>query len=233
MSQGTFYICGNHIGNFEDIPKRVKNILEKVDTVITEDIESFNNTISHLGITKNFNIILYEKQGNSYYIDENKIKEMLDSGIDIAYITKFGMPQLDQINGNIITNMWRLNANVQLIPGPTLPGVAFSFSGLSSPNGYIYYDASKNSESDLSEFLTSIKIMKQATIILEKRSKADRTMELIDEIVGDNRHASLIVNMGMEAQTVCGGRMPFLRENLKNLGPSDSCIIIFGGINRS
>jgi len=58
-------------------------------------------------------------------------------------------------------------------------------------------------------------------------------MELIDTIVGDNRHASLIVNMGIENQTVCGGRMPYLRENLKNLGPSEDCIIIFGGINRS
>lgn len=233
MSQGTFYICGNHIGNMEDIPFRTKQVLEKVDTVITEDLDSFNNTISYLGINKNFNIIQYEKQGNSYYVDENKIKELLDSGIDIAYVTSFGMPQLDQINGNIITNMWKLNANVKLVPGPTLPGVAFSFSGLSSPNGYIYYDASNNSENDLSDFLSSIKTMKQATIILEKRSKADRAMELIDTIVGDNRHASLIVNMGLESQTVCGGRMPFLRENLKNLGPSDFCIIIFGGVNRS
>ena len=230
---GTFYICGNHIGNIEDIPSRVKDALLISNYVITEDQEAFLEMIRFLKIDKEFEIIVYEKQSNSYYVDENKIKEILDSGQNVAYIVKNGMPQLDQINGNIITNMWRLGANVKLIPGPVVPGVAFSFSGLSSPNGYIYYDSTNNSEQSLTEFLNSIKTMKQATIILEKRSRADRCMELIDTIVGDNRHASLIVNMGIENQTVCGGRMPYLRENLKNLGPSEDCIIIFGGINRS
>jgi len=96
---GTLYICATPIGNLSDISSRLTETLESVDCIYGEDTRRVIKLLNHLNI---------EKPVYSYFVGNehnklNEIKNILDSGKDVALLSDAGTPLIADPGSELVS----------------------------------------------------------------------------------------------------------------------------------
>ena len=122
---GTLFICATPIGNLSDISSRLTETLESVDCIYGEDTRRVIKLLNHLNI---------EKPVYSYFVGNehnklNEIKNILDSGKDVALLSDAGTPLIADPGSELVSYLVDNDVKIESIPGPSSVIVALTLSG--------------------------------------------------------------------------------------------------------
>lgn len=123
MTYGKLYIVATPIGNLGDITLRALETLKSVDFVLCEDTRVTKNLLMHFSISKP--LISYHQHSDLKRIKE--IKELLESGKNLALVTDAGTPGISDPGNLLVRDM--IKAGVETIV--PIPGACAAIAGLS------------------------------------------------------------------------------------------------------
>lgn len=123
------YICGNHLGNIEDIPLRTVNALKVADVVFCEDTRTIGMLLSALGIKEKTLVSYYDHNERSR---TEALRQRLErEELSIALISEAGMPMISDPGYHVINLFHELSLPIEIVPGPTACISALALSGFS------------------------------------------------------------------------------------------------------
>ncbi len=109
------YIVASPIGNLSDISSRALETLKLVDYIACEDTRRTAKLLNHYGISKKM-VSLHQHTSN-YKLAQ--IADDLDSGLDIAYLSDGGTPNLSDPGAKLNELALAKGVRVVPIPGPS------------------------------------------------------------------------------------------------------------------
>ncbi len=168
---GKLYIVGLPIGNLEDISLRVRNTLEEVDVVASEDTRDAKKILSYLDIKSQ--LVSYHDHSDGKKI--NELISYLRKGKSIALISDSGMPLISDPGFKLVREAIDCEIIVTVIPGPCAAIAALASSGLPTDR-FIF------------EGFFSKKISNKESLFYEKRTiifyeSVHRIKETIKELI--------------------------------------------------
>lgn len=185
-STGILYICPTPIGNLNDMPNRVIDILGKVNLIAAEDTRNTVKLLNHFNI-KNKLVSYYEHnkiQRGNYLI------KLLLEGKSIAVVSDAGMPGISDPGEDIIRLAINNEIKVEVIPGPSAFVCALVLSGL--PTGRFSFEGFlPMNKKGRKERLEEVKNDKRTLIFYEAPHKLIYTLEDMYKVFG-NRKISLV-----------------------------------------
>lgn len=125
---GILYICPTPIGNLDDMPKRVVDILKNVDLIAAEDTR---NTLKLMNRFEIRNKLISYYEHNKAERGEYLIRE-LKLGKNIAVVSDAGMPGISDPGEDIVRLASNEGIDIKVIPGPSAFVCALVVSGLST-----------------------------------------------------------------------------------------------------
>lgn len=123
------FVCGNHLGNIEDIPSRTIKALINSDLVFCEDTRTIGRMLSELNIKDKVLVSYYDHNERSRV--ESLKKRLEHEELTIALISEAGMPMISDPGYHIVNLFHELSLDIEVIPGPTACVSALVLSGFS------------------------------------------------------------------------------------------------------
>ncbi len=170
------YVCGNHIGNIEDIPSRTVKALQSADLIFCEDTRTIGILLSLLKIK--------DKKLVSYF-DHNErsrteaLKQRLESEeLEIALISEAGMPMISDPGYHIINLFHELKLSIEVIPGPTACISALVLSGFSL-DGFRFVGFWPRKKGQQGKLVTELAQEKIPFVFYESPKRIIKTLETI------------------------------------------------------
>lgn len=183
---GVLYVCPTPIGNLNDMPNRVIEVLSKVDLIAAEDTRNTIKLLNHFNI-KNRLVSYYEHnkvQRGNYLI------KLLLEGKSIAVVSDAGMPGISDPGEDIIKLAIEHEIKIEVIPGPSAFVCALVVSGL--PTGRFSFEGFlPMSKKGRKERLEEVKNDTRTLIFYEAPHKLIYTLEDMYKVFG-NRRISLV-----------------------------------------
>ncbi|OHD71528.1 MAG: 16S rRNA (cytidine(1402)-2'-O)-methyltransferase [Spirochaetes bacterium RBG_16_49_21] len=131
MQPGTLYIIATPIGNLEDITLRAIRILsETVDAVFCEDTRQTRKLLSRYNITARMESL----HAHSSDLKINRVIDLLERGLSVAYVTDSGTPGLSDPGGKLVSRVRDRGLKICPIPGPSALTSLVSASGYQGKN---------------------------------------------------------------------------------------------------
>lgn len=185
-NSGVLYVCPTPIGNLNDMPNRVIEVLSKVDLIAAEDTRNTIKLLNHFNI-KNRLVSYYEHnkvQRGNYLI------KLLLEGKSIAVVSDAGMPGISDPGEDIIKLAIEHEIKIEVIPGPSAFVCALVVSGL--PTGRFSFEGFlPMSKKGRKERLEEVKNDTRTLIFYEAPHKLIYTLEDMYKVFG-NRRISLV-----------------------------------------
>jgi 16S rRNA (cytidine1402-2'-O)-methyltransferase len=217
MNFGKFIIAGNQTGNPEDIPPKSLEAIKNATHIFCDHLWLFKEDISDfhkIDISKK-----YIKETGQIY-DEVLIAEeavsILKKGHDVIFITDSGLPGFADKGMRVTDFIYSQGIKVEIIPGPTVSGVAIAVAGLpsSAEQNYCvsFFNYSLNRKR---EILTQIKDFSCTTVVLCHPEEVKENIDIGLEIFGQDRIAAICKNISMPSQEIFRGSLKELKK--KNL----------------
>ena len=174
--RGKLYICGNHIGNHEDVTYNVINILKNdVDYVYAEDTREFEK------LARKYSIEGPKVLSYHLFNEHDKLNEVLlhlNNGKNIALISDRGMPVVSDPGILIVREYAKISPeNLKILPGASAATSAFVLSGFSHRFMFLGF-LTKYSE------LEKFRNFPYAIVIFESPHRIHKLIENINSIMG-------------------------------------------------
>ncbi|MFA6427380.1 MAG: 16S rRNA (cytidine(1402)-2'-O)-methyltransferase [Candidatus Magasanikbacteria bacterium] len=127
MNTGTLYIVATPIGNLDDITLRALETLKSVDVILCEDTRVTSKLLAHFKISKS--LVSYHHHSDEKKIQE--IRQMLESGKNIALVTDAGTPGISDPGNQLVAHVTHTTYHIPTVPVPGVSAVitALSISG--------------------------------------------------------------------------------------------------------
>lgn len=109
------YIVATPIGNLEDLTFRAKRILSEVDFILAEDTRQTRKLLSRYQLNKA--LVSFHEHSDNKKLDW--VIKNLKAGIDIAYVSDGGTPNLCDPGGKLTAAALASGVKVSPIPGPS------------------------------------------------------------------------------------------------------------------
>ena len=218
---GNLYIVSTPIGNLSDMTYRAVETLKIVDIIAAEDTRRSRILLSNYSIkTKMISYFEHNK-----YQKIRKIKQVLQSGKQVAVITDAGTPAISDPAYKLVREAIDIGCKIESIPGPSallasivssgLPTDRFIFEGFLPPKkGRI-----KRIEKLIDESAT--------VIIYENSLRLKRTIKQLLEIIGD-RPAVISRELTKLHEETIRGTLSGLLDLLDNKKLKGECVLLIG-----
>ena len=123
---GKLILCATPIGNLDDAPPRLAEVLRMADVVYAEDTRRSRTLTRHLGVNPKLRSFF---SGNERQrVDE--ISEHLSNGATVALITDAGTPAVSDPGYLAVRGAIGVGATVSVVPGPSTVTAALAVAGL-------------------------------------------------------------------------------------------------------
>jgi 16S rRNA C1402 (ribose-2'-O) methylase RsmI len=233
---GTFYVCGAGISK-KDMTFKALEILKKSKYILAEEESLAKETLIELGLNpESYSIMQYEiylENNMIDYIDSQIILNILESGEDVVYLSKRGMPKTDQPRGNIVTRVLCHNgSNVQVVATSDYPSTIMSVSGLGQGDGFLFKDIRGDGVDFINILFPIAKELFAATILLIDKQNLIPKIEAIRSNIGDKVHAALVHGIDTDQVGVVGGNLEYILKHISEYPqPLDNGVIalVVGG----
>lgn len=172
---GTLYLIGTPLGNLEDMSFRAVKMLGTVDRLYCEDTRRTQVLLQHFKIVRAKGIKSFHDHSPSHTLKE--IKEALESGYSIGYVTDGGMPVVSDPGFVLVREAHRIGAKIEVIPGPTAASTLFSMSALPSPK-QLFHAFFPKTKGEIEKVLKLVRDVSVVHIFYESPSRLIATLEI-------------------------------------------------------
>ena len=122
----TLIICGNHLGNIQDLPPRTVESLQRADIVYAEDTRTARRLLKQLGLKAT---LLSYYDGNEKKRVEELRSRLNNTKQTIVLLSESGMPLISDPGYRIVNLFHEYELNIEIVPGPTAFVSALVMSG--------------------------------------------------------------------------------------------------------
>ena len=211
-NKASLYLVPTPIGNLEDITFRAISVLKSVDIILCEDTRESTKLLKHYDINKK--LIACHEFNEDKILD--KVKNILDSGKNIALISDQGSPIISDPGFILARYLINNGYNVISLPGPTAFVPAISSSGL-NPSPFIYYGFLNSKKSKKEIELKKLVNYPYSIIFYEAPHRLNSTLKSILDIFGD-RNMSISRESSKKYETIYRDKISNLIDNIELKG---------------
>ena len=223
--KGALYLVATPIGNLDDITIRALNVLKEADIIAAEDTRHTLGLLNHFNISKP--LISYYKE-----IEEEKsntlIKNLID-GKNIALVSDAGTPGISDPGEVIVKKAIENGITVVPIPGACAAITAIIASGMST-HGFSFIGFLPVSSTEKKKILKELITETKTLIFYEAPHKLIKTLESIQEILGD-RNIVLCKELTKIHEEFKRGKISDILTELGN--PKGEYVIIVQGATKN
>lgn len=191
------YIVATPIGNLSDITLRAIGVLKSVDLIAAEDTRHSQRLFSEYDIqTKCFSL-------HEHNEDERieKIIALLRGGKSVALISDAGTPLISDPGFRLVRAARNASFNVVPIPGACAAIAALVVSGLPTDR-FVFEGFLPAKIGALETCLKKIKNEERTIIFYESVHRIEKTMSLMQKIIGKERIATIARELTKSFETV-------------------------------
>ena len=211
-NKASLYLVPTPIGNLEDITFRAISVLKSVDIILCEDTRESTKLLKHYNINKK--LIACHEFNEDKILD--KVKNILDSGKNIALISDQGSPIISDPGFVLARYLIENGYNVISLPGPTAFVPALSSSGI-DPSPFIYYGFLNSKKSKREMELKKLVNYPYSIIFYEAPHRLNSTLKSILDIFGD-RNISISREISKKYETIYRDKISNLIDNIELKG---------------
>jgi 16S rRNA (cytidine1402-2'-O)-methyltransferase len=125
---GRVVLAGTPIGNPEDAPPRLVELLRTADVVAAEDTRRLKRLCATLGVTPTGRVVSYYEHNESGRSDD--LVAQAAAGATVLLVTDAGMPTVSDPGYRVVTAAVAAGVRVSTAPGPSAVIAALAVSGL-------------------------------------------------------------------------------------------------------
>jgi len=177
--QSTLYLCSNHLGNIDDLPKRTLAVLETADKILCEDTRTIGRMLASLGIKRP--LMSYHDHNEERRVAELRA-ELSGQVLKVAIISEAGMPLISDPGYRIVCLFHELNLPIEVIPGPAAFSSALIMSGFPLQQ-FMYIGFWPRKQGKQKEMINSIKESEFPFVFYESPKRLLKTFKLMQEII--------------------------------------------------
>ena len=216
------------IGNIEDITLRAINFLKNADIIACEDTRNTSMLLTRLGIKPKKLVSLYAQTE----LKESKriVKELRESKETLAYCSDAGMPGISDPGALLVQTCYEEGVPVTILPGPTASLCALVLSGIDSAD-FSFYGFLPTKAGQEKTFLSELKNRKETLIFYESPKRIIKSLQLMKEVFGEEREASLVRELTKIHEEVVKGTLKELTTT--EIEEKGECIIIVKGSDKT
>ena len=211
-NKASLYLVPTPIGNLEDITFRAISVLKSVDIILCEDTRESTKLFKHYDINKK--LIACHEFNEDKILD--KVRNLLDSGKNIALISDQGSPIISDPGFVLARYLIENGYNVISLPGPTAFVPALSSSGI-DPSPFIYYGFLNSKKSKREMELKKLVNYPYSIIFYEAPHRLNSTLKSILDIFGD-RNISISREISKKYETIYRDKISNLIDNIELKG---------------
>ena len=211
-NKASLYLVPTPIGNLEDITFRAISVLKSVDIILCEDTRESTKLLKHYDINKK--LIACHEFNEDKILD--KVRNLLDSGKNIALISDQGSPIISDPGFVLARYLINNGYNVISLPGPTAFVPALSSSGI-DPSPFIYYGFLNSKKSKREIELKKLVNYPYSIIFYEAPHRLNSTLKSILDIFGD-RNISISREISKKYETIYRDKISNLIDNIELKG---------------
>ena len=126
---GVLVLCATPIGNVDDAPPRLGQVLADADVVAAEDTRRLHRLTAALGVRTRRTVSYFE--GNERTRTDDLVAALL-SGETVALVTDAGMPTVSDPGYRLVSAAVAAGIRVTVVPGPSSVTAALAVSGLAT-----------------------------------------------------------------------------------------------------
>ena len=180
VEKGILYPVGTPVGNLKDISLRALGVLREVNLIACEDTRHTRKLLSHYDIHTSVTTFYQQNQFKKapYLID------CLESGQDIALVSKAGMPGISDPGYYLIREAVKKEIRIVPIPGPTALIIALVASGISMES-FVFEGFLGRSKAERKKKLNQLKKERRTIILYESPHRIKKILPEIREILGE------------------------------------------------
>lgn len=222
MNKGKLIVASNHLGNVSDIPrktvmalKNTKNIFCEYRQYFIEDVVK-PNKLSLEGVT------LTEFGGKDPEMIRSKVLKIVKSGEDVLIIPDAGTIGFSDYGTDLVGLMYENGITVEIIPGPSIVSAAIAAAGIPGDSESVYFGAFFHCDNkEAKEKLEQIKNLTGTLVLLQMPTKLyDFTQDVLS-VFGEDRLASICINLGMSNQTILHGSLENVSKTFSDMEITD------------
>ena len=184
---GQLYLVGTPIGNLNDMSPRAVQTLQEADLIAAEDTRNSMRLMNHFDI----------RVPLTSYHEYNKIDKArelvgkLMEGVNVALITDAGMPAVSDPGEELVRMALDAGIVVSVVPGPTAVVSALAVSGQKTRR-FVFEGFLPADKKEREEILAELESETRTIIIYEAPHRLGRTLELLEDRLGEGRSISLV-----------------------------------------
>lgn len=217
MAIGKLIICGNHVGNLLDVPKRTLDAIKTADYVVCERMFNFEEDILdfyNIEEPKNLIVDIFDGSEKSTI---DKIINLLLEGNEVAFICDTGMPGFADYGVELVDLAYINNIPVQIIPGPDVIGVSLSASGIFGSGSPVIFDHYMGkSDQEIANGLLKFVGISSTLVIIDLPHRMLNLIKIASDVFGKNTKAALCSKVTSDDQMVFRMTLGEMSETLED-----------------
>lgn len=180
----TLYLIPTPIGNLEDMTYRAIKTMQEVDFLYCED----TRVTKKLCIYFEIETPLRSSHMHNEFQKKEEIIELLELGHNIGIVSDAGTPVISDPGFVLSEEVIKKGFNVVALPGANAFVPALLMSGI-KPQPFQFYGFLEHKESKKRKELETLKDNKETIIFYESPHRIEKTLLLINEVLGNREIA--------------------------------------------
>ncbi len=203
-----FYFVSTPIGNLKDITLRAIEVLKQSDVIFCEDTRHSKKLLDYYGIKTKVDSF-HQFSGENKL---KKIKELLNNGKTVSYISDAGTPVISDPGYEIVKFLNENGIEFDVIPGATALIPALMLSGF-PPDTFFFGGFLGKKEGEIEKQLERIKNMETTVIFYQSPLRVLKTLKIAEKI-NLNRKVAVVKELTKIHQKVVKGSIKELIEKI-------------------
>ncbi len=203
-----FYFVSTPIGNLKDITLRAIEVLKQSDIIFCEDTRHSKKLLDYYGIKTKVDSF-HQFSGENKL---EKIKELLNNGKTVSYISDAGTPVISDPGYEIVKFLNENGIEFDVIPGATALIPALILSGF-PPDTFFFGGFLGKKEGEIEKQLERIKNMETTVIFYQSPLRVLKTLKIAEKI-NLNRKVAVVKELTKIHQKVVKGSIKELIEKI-------------------
>ncbi|MGM9992105.1 MAG: 16S rRNA (cytidine(1402)-2'-O)-methyltransferase [Candidatus Bruticola sp.] len=180
VKAGVLYLVAVPIGNLGDFTFRSWHVLEEVDYIACEEVQSARRLLQSHQIKAK--LISYRESGRD--LSGDKIVQLLQNGAKVAVISGAGTPAVSDPGRDLVLKCHQVGLTVSPIPGASALTAAVSAAGMPLRR-FAFEGFLPRSSSECHQFLEKLSSEERTMIFFEAPHRLKETLQLMFEVWGN------------------------------------------------
>ncbi len=206
QQSGCLYLIATPIGNLGDVSERALKLLGSVDLIACEDTRVTSRLLDKFSLSTP--LISYREE-NERSLSED-LANRIASGLRIALVSDAGCPNLSDPGFRLVRECHIREIPLIPVPGPNAALTALISSGLPT-HQFLFLGFLPKKSAAVRRILEQWKDFCGSIIVYESKYKVDKTLELIEEVLGNERLVCMARELTKAHETILTQRIDQLR----------------------